>query len=96
MKEELMIDTVTLTIDDGQEVECGVITVLEMQGKDYIVLSPLDEEGEFTEDVWIYGLVKGESDDDEPEILYIDDDEEYEQIADKFDEWLDTCEFEEA
>lgn len=95
MGRELEIDTVTLTFEDDQEIECGVVTILNMQEKEYIVLSPLDEEGEFTDDIWIYRLIPGATDEDEPEILYISDDEEYEQAVDKFDEWLDTCEFEE-
>ena len=31
----------------------------------------------------------------EPELSYIDDDDEYENVADAFDEYLDTVEFDE-
>ena len=37
--------TVTLELDDG-EVECAVITILTVENKDYIVLLPLDENGD--------------------------------------------------
>ena len=44
--------TVTLELDDG-EVECAVITILTVEDKDYIVLLPLDENGENEDgEVW--------------------------------------------
>ena len=33
--------TVDLTLDDGEVVTCAIITILEVEGKDYIVLLPL-------------------------------------------------------
>ena len=60
----------------------------------YIALLPLDEEGEDTDgEVFIYRYL--ESEDGEPELDNILDDEEYEIAADAFDEWLDTQEFDE-
>ena len=42
--------TVTLTMDDGSEVECVVLTIFEAGERDYIALLPMDgaeaEEGE--------------------------------------------------
>ena len=38
---ELEVDVVTLMTDDG-EVDCGIITVFEMNGREYIAISPLD------------------------------------------------------
>ena len=56
--------------------------------------SPLDEEGDNTDgEVFIYRYL--ESEDGEPELDNILDDEEYEIAADAFDEWLDTQEFDE-
>ena len=37
--------TVTLELDEGS-VTCAIYTILEVNGKDYIVLMPLDENGE--------------------------------------------------
>ena len=48
-----------------------------------------DEEGE----VFIYRYV--ETEDGEPTLENIEDDDEYEAAADAFDEWLDEQEFEE-
>lgn len=89
--------TVTLELDDGQVVDCAVITILEVEGKDYIVLLPLDENGENEDgEVWFYGYSENPDDpDEEPELSYIDDEEEYEKVADAFDEYLDNAEFDE-
>ena len=43
MDEEM---TVELELDDGTNVTCAIIAILEVEGKDYIVLMPLDENGQ--------------------------------------------------
>ena len=86
--------TVTLTLDNDETLECLVLTIYETNGQKYIALLPLDEEGDNTDgEVFIYRYL--ESDDGEPELDNILDDEEYEIAADAFDEWLDTQEFDE-
>lgn len=89
--------TVTLELDDGQSVTCAVITILTVGEKDYIALLPLDENGENTEgEVWFYGYEEDENDPGaEPKLSYIENDEEYEIVADAFDEFLDDQEFDE-
>lgn len=87
--------TVEIELTDGRKVTCAIITILTVNNKDYIVLLPLDEEGQATEgEVWFYGYKEDESDPNiEPELIYIEDDEEYEAVADAFDEFLDNEEF---
>ena len=89
--------TVELELDDGQKVTCAVITILTVAEKDYIVLLPLDESGENQDgEVWIYGYKEDETNPNaEPELIYIDNDEEYDAVADAFDEYLDSQEFDE-
>ena len=89
--------TVELELDDGV-CTCAVITIFECNGKDYIALLPLDEDGQNEDgEVWIYGYSENEEDpNEEPELRYIEDDEEYEAVADAFDEYLDSCEFDEV
>ncbi len=89
--------TVTLELDDGREVNCAVVTILTVSEKDYIVLLPLDENGDNEDgEVWFYGYKEDESDPNaEPELLFIEDDDEYESVADAFDEYLDSQEFDE-
>ncbi len=88
--------TVELELEDGKTVNCAIVTILTVGKKDYIVLLPLDEDGQSSEgEVWFYGYKEDETDPNvEPELFYIDDDNEYEAVADAFDEYLDNEEFE--
>lgn len=89
--------TVELELEDGSVVNCAIITILEVESRDYIVLLPLDENGENEDgEVWFYGYRENPNDpNEEPELSFIADDEEYEKVADAFDEYLDNCEFDE-
>ena len=89
--------TVDLDLEDGTSVTCAVITILTVSDQDYIVLLPLDESGENTEgEVWFYRYSENPNDpNEEPELTYIEDDEEYEAVEDAFDEYLDSAEFDE-
>lgn len=85
--------TVTLTLDDDEVVECAVLTTYEANGKEYIALLPLDENGESESgDVYLYRYAEV---DGEPTLENIEDDDEYEIAADAFDEWMDEQDFEE-
>lgn len=89
--------TVELELEDGTNVNCAVITILTVEKKDYIVLLPLNEKGENEDgEVWFYSYSENPDDpNEEPELGFIEDDEEYEKVADAFDEYLDNCEFDE-
>ena len=89
--------TVELELDDGQVVNCAIITILTVDKQDYIVLLPLDEDGNNDDgEVWFYRYSEDMDDPNaEPSLTYIDDDEEYENVADAFDEYLDNVEFDE-
>ena len=85
--------TVTLNMDDGSEVECVVLTIFEAAGRDYIALLPM--EGAEAEEGEVYLYRYNEPEDGEPSLDNIEDDEEYEIVADAFDELLDAQEYDE-
>lgn len=89
--------TVELELEDGLKVECEIITIFEVDGKDYIALLPIvDEDDDLYGEVWFYGYKENPDDpNEEPELEYIDDDDTYEKVQDAFDEYLDTQEFDE-
>lgn len=89
--------TVELELEDGTVVSCAIITILTVESKDYIVLLPLNENGENEDgEVWFYRYSENPDDpDEEPELGFIEEDEEYEKVADAFDEFLDSSEFDE-
>ena len=87
---------VTLELDNGS-VDCAVVTIITVEDKDFIALMPLDENGENEDgEVWFYGYKENPDDpNEEPELIYIEDDAEYEKVEEAFDEYLDNCEFDE-
>ena len=89
--------TVELELEDGTMVNCAVITILTVESKDYIVLLPLNESGDNEDgEVWFYGYSENPDDpNEEPELSYIEDAAEYEKVEEAFDEYLDSCEFDE-
>jgi len=84
--------TVTLTLDNDEELECIVLTIFEIGEQSYIALLPVPEEDD-TEDGEVYLYRFFENEDGEPTLDNIEDDDEYETVADAFDEWLDAQEF---
>jgi hypothetical protein len=83
--------TITVNLDDGTDLECAILTILEVDGRDYIALLPIDDE----EDGEVLMYRYEESEEGEPSLDNILDDDEFEKVADAFDEWLDTQEFDE-
>lgn len=85
---------VTLDLDDGTQAECEILTIFTVDEQDYIALLPLDEKGEPNEDGEVFIYRYFEDEDGNPTLDNIQDDDEYEAVADKFDELLDEEEFE--
>lgn len=85
--------TVTLTLDDGTELGCVVLTIFEAGEKEYIALLPLDGREAEDGEVYLYRYV--EDINGNPDLENIDSDEEYEIVADAFDELLDSAEYDE-
>lgn len=85
--------TVTLTLDNDEQVECAILTIFPVNERDYIALLPLDEDGE-NEDGEVY-IYRYDNSSGSPVLENIEDDEEYEAVADAFDEMLDAAEYDE-
>ena len=99
MKQEIDDDPndyrVTLDLDDGTSVECAIMTILEVDEQDYIVLVPLDENDEPIEEGEVYISRYFEDEDGNASLDNIDNDEEFERVSECFDEFLDEQEFNE-
>ena len=85
--------TVTITVDEGEQIECSVLTVFSADGKDYIALLPEDGPDADTGMVYLYRLITLE--DGSFDLGNIYDDDEFDAAADAFDEYLDNAEFDE-
>lgn len=85
--------TVTLTLDDGSTLECVVLTIFDAGEREYIALLPM--EGELADEGEVYLYRYSEDADGNPSLSNIEDDDEYEIVADAFDELLDAQEYDE-
>ena len=93
MEQEQEEVTVTLTLDDGSQLECVVLTIFDAGKREYIALLPM--EGQEAEEGEVYLYRYSEDADGNPSLENIEDDEEYEIVAEAFDELLDEQEFDE-
>ncbi len=85
--------TVTLTLDNGEVLECAILTIFPVAQKQYIALLPLDENGENKDgEVFLYRF---KEENGAPALENIEDDDEYDMVADAFDELLDEQELDE-
>ncbi|MCI8765080.1 MAG: DUF1292 domain-containing protein [Lachnospiraceae bacterium] len=85
--------TVTLTLDDGSQLECVVLTIFDAGEREYIALLPMD--GQEAEEGEVYLYRYSEDANGNPNLENIEDDEEYDIVADAFDELLDEQEYDE-
>ncbi|MDR7870693.1 MAG: DUF1292 domain-containing protein [Tissierellaceae bacterium] len=74
--------TIYLTLEDGSELKCEVVVELEVDGKEYIGLLP-----EGGERVFLY---KYEETDEGPELSIIEDDNEFNKVAEVYEDMIDS------
>jgi len=77
--EELEPDRVVLTDEEGVEREFDIIGTLEMDGNEYFALVAVEGD----EDEYI--ILKAVEENGEEVLITIDDDEEFDRVADAFD-----------
>ena len=82
--------SVSITLDDDTVLECIVLNIFSAGDREYIAVMPETDDEEGT--VYLYRY--SETADGQPELTNIETDEEYEIVADAFDELLDEEEFE--
>ncbi len=86
------IEMMNLVLDDGTELECEILSIFPVNDNTYIALYPVETpEGYDDDEVLLYRYK--ELDGDEVELTSLDNDEEFETVADAFDEILDEMEF---
>lgn len=84
--------TVTLTLENNEELECAVLNIFEADEKEYIALLPLDENGDNTDgQIYLYRFI--DNGEEEPGLENIEEDEEFDRVSAVFNEWLDTQDF---
>lgn len=84
---------VTLSLEDGSEMKCEILTIFEVQGRDYIALVPVDEQEKPLSDDTVYLYRYNEDEDGTPSVDNILSDEEFELVEEKYNELCDEAEF---
>ena len=84
MDKKLEDIVVTLPLEDGGEMDCGVYSYFEVNNKKYFALLPLkgEKELDFTKNYMLYEVQEDEE--HNPIILYIESDYEYAIAAQHF------------
>ncbi len=77
----------TLTDEDGNELDFELIASAEINGTVYYAMHPVEEDADA--DYYEYVILKNETDEDGEELLVtVDDEEEFDSVADYFDDLL--------
>ena len=82
--------TVTLYLDNDEELECEVLCTLTANKRSYIALCPMNDDENAPVYLYRYALDK----DGQPQLDMIADDDEFEAVSDAYDQWLDTQDYE--
>jgi len=84
-------DILTITLEDGTEVDCAVLAMFPVEEKNYIALLPIDEEEDEGE-VYFYEYKDSQ---DGIELFSIESDDDYEKVTASFDELIEEADLEE-
>ena len=79
--------TMHLQLDNGQDKECDILTLMELNGKEYIALLPQERESEG--EAYIYGFSLK---DGQPSLRSLTEQDELTAALDAFDEWYEQAE----
>ena len=82
-------------LDDGTEVTFEVIMVFEVEGRDYIALTPAAEDGEEVDEVEVT-MFRYDAGKDEDMLEDIETEEELDKVYEAFDEIFESEEFQAA
>lgn len=78
------VEVITLTLEDNSELECAVIGIFPFEDKEYIALMPLDGD-DIDEDASVLLYEYNEIGDDDLELVFIEDEEYFNKVADEFE-----------
>lgn len=94
--EEQEAERFMLTDEEGNEIEFELIGSGEVDGVMYYAMIPAEEADDENRDTFEYVILKSEIDENGDESLFtIDDDEEFDRVADFFDDMFSTVDFDE-
>jgi uncharacterized protein YrzB (UPF0473 family) len=89
-------DLVTITDEDGKDIDCAILAVIEHGGQEYALLSPVDQLQADEESLDMYIFAYSVDDDGQQLFTSVDDDDTYEAVCAEFSLLIDQEQQEEA
>ncbi len=89
--ENLDHDQVTLILDDGKELLCDVLAIFPARDGEYIALLPQIDDAP----VYLYRFFQNPDDENDIQLDNIDSDEEFEEVSEAFDEYMEEVDLDE-
>ena len=89
LEEEMELEeepTLLLSLEDGTEVTCIVLSIYDIEGKEYIALLPEDQDTDDEEEMDVYIYRFAEDAEGNPILDNIEDDAEYERAVNAFND----------
>ena len=86
-EENLPYMVIPVEMEDGTQIECEVLAIFPVEGKQYIALIDKDNDDS---DIWLYRFVPGG--DEDFNIEDIEDDKEFELVEDAFNKMVESAE----
>jgi len=80
----------SLIDENGEESEFELIAECELNGNKYFAMSPLEDEDVDEKETFEYVILKVVTEDGEEVLVSIDDDDEFDEVADHFDDLLSS------
>ena len=77
--------TMHITVEDGRSMECDILTIIRLNGKDYVALSPKDD----PEQAYLYGF--GLNDEGNPDLRSLTEKKELDAVVKAFEHWLENA-----
>jgi len=87
-EEEMEVDLLTLTDENGEEFTCEIIAELECNGAKYLALVPYDEEEVSDEAASELYILRSDEDEEGEYFSAVEDEEEYLQVSEKLRQLL--------
>ncbi len=87
------VEIFTLTDEDGNEIEFVLLDTYELDGVTYYAMSELDEDGNEKGDEYVILKIEKDEETGEDMLVSVDDDEEFDRVADYFDDALNTVDY---
>lgn len=78
----------TLTDENGNEIQFELVGACEFKGSQYYAMIPVEDDGKENDEFCEYVILKAVIENGEEMLVTIDDDDEFDDVADYFDDIL--------